>query len=104
MDELKNVEKQTDLKEKSEVKEIPWKGKKKKFQSIYIFCLHYNYFLEKTRNQKIKSVLFLIIKIVILLICLYFFMVTLELMTDGFRLILGHNASEIFKNPILNLN
>jgi len=37
MDELKNVEKQTDLKEKSEVKEIPWKGKKTISINLFFF-------------------------------------------------------------------
>ena len=52
-------------------------------------------------NERIRTVLIMIFKIVSLLCCLYFFIVSLELMTTAFRLVAGVNASKIFDNDIL---
>jgi sodium-dependent phosphate cotransporter len=56
---------------------------------------------EKTIAQRVNYVVKLVLRIIFLLLCLYFFVVSLELMTSGFRLAAGHDASQIFKSDLL---
>jgi solute carrier family 34 (sodium-dependent phosphate cotransporter) len=57
---------------------------------------------EKHQKKKSKFIIFTITKVVLLLCFLYFFIISLDLMTSAFRLIAGHNANKLFNNSLLN--
>ncbi|RNA23097.1 Sodium-dependent phosphate transport 2B [Brachionus plicatilis] len=59
---------------------------------------------EKSKKDKIVTILKIVLKIVLLLFCLYSFIVSLDLMSSAFRLIGGKYATEAFKSNVILSN
>merc|ERR1711915_604810 len=56
---------------------------------------------KETKMATVKNILIVLVKVILILTCLYFFICSLSFLSDSFRLLGGRNLGALFKNSDL---